>query len=117
VGIARALLIDPQLLMMDEPFAALDAMTRETMMDELLRIWAKSGKTALFITHSIPEAVFLSDRVLVMGPRPGRIVDALTIDMPRPRSLELMATPAFGEYCNHLRNMFRTMDGMQQHEA
>ncbi|MEO8543993.1 MAG: ABC transporter ATP-binding protein [Burkholderiaceae bacterium] len=109
VGIARALLSDPQLLLMDEPFAALDAMTRESMMDELLRIWAGSGKTVLFITHSIPEAVYLSDRVLVMGPRPGRIVDALNVVLPRPRSMDMMASTEFGGYCKHLRNMFQAM--------
>ena len=109
VGIARALLHDPQLLLMDEPFAALDAMTRESMMDELLRIWSGSGKTVLFITHSIPEAVYLSDRVLVMGPRPGTIVEELTIELPRPRTLETMADPRFGEYSNRLRTRFRSM--------
>ena len=113
VGIARALLADPQLLLMDEPFAALDAMTRESMMDELLRIWSGSdgdrGRTVLFITHSIPEAVYLSDRVLVMGPRPGRIVDTLTVDLPRPRAIDVMAQPSFGSYCNHLRGLFRNM--------
>ena len=108
VGIARALLAEPNLLLMDEPFAALDAMTRESMMDELLRIWQRSGKTVLFITHSIPEAVYLSDRVLVMGPRPGRIVDTVDIDLPRPRSLETMAAPRFAELCNELRGRFRT---------
>lgn len=107
VGIARALLAEPNLLLMDEPFAALDAMTRESMMDELLRIWQRSGKTVLFITHSIPEAVYLSDRVLVMGPRPGRIVDTVDIDLPRPRSLETMADPRFAELCNELRARFR----------
>jgi NitT/TauT family transport system ATP-binding protein len=109
VGIARALLHDPQLLLMDEPFAALDAMTRESMMDELLRIWSGSGKTVLFITHSIPEAVYLSDRVLVMGPRPGTIVEDITIDLPRPRNLATMADPLFGEYSNRLRTLFRSM--------
>jgi len=113
VGIARALLGDPQLLLMDEPFAALDAMTRETMMDELLRIWSASGTTVLFITHSIPEAVYLSDRVLVMGARPGTIVETLAIDLPRPRAMEAMALPAFGEYCNHLRSLFRAPSGSE----
>ncbi len=109
VGIARALLAEPNLLLMDEPFAALDAMTRESMMDELLHIWQRSGKTVLFITHSIPEAVYLSDRVLVMSPRPGRIVDSVPIDLPRPRSVETMAAARFGELCNELRARFRSL--------
>jgi NitT/TauT family transport system ATP-binding protein len=109
VGIARALLAEPNLLLMDEPFAALDAMTRESMMDELLHIWQRSGKTVLFITHSIPEAVYLSDHVLVMSPRPGRIVDSVDIDLPRPRSVETMATVRFGELCNELRARFRSL--------
>jgi NitT/TauT family transport system ATP-binding protein len=109
VGIARALLAEPNLLLMDEPFAALDAMTRESMMDELLHIWQRSGKTVLFITHSIPEAVYLSDRVLVMSPRPGRIIDSVDIDLPRPRSVETMATVRFGELCNELRARFRSL--------
>jgi NitT/TauT family transport system ATP-binding protein len=109
VGIARALLPDPQLLLMDEPFAALDAMTREQMMDELLRIWSGSRTTVLFITHSIPEAVYLSDRVLVMGPRPGTIVEELVVELPRPRTLETMADPRFAEHCTRLRNRFRSM--------
>ncbi len=113
VGIARALLGDPQLLLMDEPFAALDAMTRETMMDELLRIWGASGSTVLFITHSIPEAVYLSDRVLVMGQRPGSIVETLRVDLPRPREMAAMALPAFGGYCNHLRSLFRARSGSE----
>jgi NitT/TauT family transport system ATP-binding protein len=84
-------------------------MTRESMMDELLHIWQRSGKTVLFITHSIPEAVYLSDRVLVMSPRPGRIVDSVRIDLPRPRSVETMAAARFGELCNELRARFRSL--------
>ncbi len=109
VGIARAMLTDPRLLLMDEPFAALDAMTRESMMDELLRVWGGTGKTVLFITHSIPEAIYLSDRVLVMGPRPGRVVEELRIDLPRPRSPATMADPRFGQLGAQLRERFRTM--------
>jgi len=109
VGIARAMLTDPRLLLMDEPFAALDAMTRESMMDELLRVWSGTGKTVLFITHSIPEAIYLSDRVLVMGPRPGRVVEELRIDLPRPRSPATMADPRFGQLGAQLRERFRTM--------
>ena len=109
VGIARALLADPQLLLMDEPFAALDAMTRESMMDELLRIWQQRRTTVLFITHSIPEAVYLSDRVLVMGHRPGTLVHEEAIGLDRPRSLGTLADPVFVEHCNRLRTLFRTM--------
>lgn len=109
VGIARAMLTDPRLLLMDEPFAALDAMTRESMMDELLRVWSGSGKTVLFITHSIPEAVYLSDRVLVMGPRPGRVVEEIPIDLPRPRDVATMASPGFIDICTRLRRLFQTM--------
>jgi NitT/TauT family transport system ATP-binding protein len=114
VGIARGLVHDPELLLMDEPFAALDAMTRETMMDELQRIWMSTSKSVLFITHSIPEAVYLSDRILVMGPRPGRVIEELTVDLPRPRTLETMADPRFNEIANHLRNLFRQLPGAAQ---
>ena len=109
VGIARGLIHDPELLLMDEPFAALDAMTREGMMDELQRIWMSTDKSVLFITHSIPEAVYLSDRVLVMGPRPGRIVETLPVDLPRPRTLATMADTRFTELTNHLRAVFRDL--------
>ncbi len=95
---------------MDEPFAALDAMTRESMMDELQRIWLAAQKSVLFITHSIPEAVYLSDRVVVFGPRPARVLDELVIDLPRPRTIDTMATPAFTEHAHHLRSIFRKME-------
>jgi NitT/TauT family transport system ATP-binding protein len=111
VGIARGLIHDPELLLMDEPFAALDAMTRETMMDELQRIWMTAKKSVLFITHSIPEAVYLSDRIIVMGPRPGRVIDTVSVDLPRPRTLETMAHPTFNELSTHLRNVFRNLPG------
>lgn len=111
VGIARGLVHDPELLLMDEPFAALDAMTRETMMDELQRIWMSASKSVLFITHSIPEAVYLSDRIVVMGPRPGRVIETIEIDLPRPRNLETMAQPRFNEITTHLRNLFRNLPG------
>jgi NitT/TauT family transport system ATP-binding protein len=105
-GLARMLIQDPSILLMDEPFAALDAMTREALSLELQRIWMTDMKSVLFITHSIAEAVFLSDRVLVMSARPGRIVEALDIDLPRPRTLETMTTPAFVDACSHLRQHF-----------
>lgn len=97
-NLARALTVDPELLIMDEPFAALDAQTRELMQAELLRIWSASTKTVLFITHQIDEAIFLSDRVIVMSARPGRVIADIAIDLPRPRSLELKRTPAFVAY-------------------
>ena len=105
-AITRALLHDPAILLMDEPFGALDAMTREQMNLELQRIWQESRKTILLITHSIPEAVFLGDRILVMTPRPGKLTKVLTVDIPRPRSLDVMATPRFGEYTREIRALF-----------
>ncbi len=97
-NLARALAVDPELLLMDEPFASLDAQTRELMQEELLGIWRQSQKTVLFITHAISEAVYLSDRVLVMGPRPGRVIEDLHIDIPRPRPLKVKRTPQFLDY-------------------
>ncbi|MGB6539021.1 MAG: ABC transporter ATP-binding protein [Xanthobacteraceae bacterium] len=95
VNLARALAIDPEILLMDEPFAALDAQTREIMQAELLRIWLRGQKTVLFVTHQIDEAVFLSDRVLVFARRPGRLQEEVEIALPRPRHLTLKRTPEF----------------------
>jgi NitT/TauT family transport system ATP-binding protein len=106
VAITRALIHDPAILLMDEPFGALDAMTRENMNVELQRIWLESHKTVLFITHSISEAVFLGDRVLVMTPRPGRIIEDVTIEIPRPRPFDVVASPEFVEYVHHIRGRF-----------
>ncbi len=103
VAICRALIHNPNLLLMDEPFSALDAMTRDTMNQELLRIWEEFHKTVLFVTHSIREAVFLSDRIFVMSPRPAIISEIVTIDLPRPRELSIEETPEFNEYVAHLR--------------
>ena len=97
-NLARALTVDPELLLMDEPFAALDAQTRELMQVELIRIWSEAQKTVLFITHQIDEAIFLSDRVLVMSARPGRILADITIELPRPRDLDIKRTPKFVAY-------------------
>jgi NitT/TauT family transport system ATP-binding protein len=106
VAIARGLVHDPTLLLMDEPFAALDAMTREHMTLELQRIWMAAGKSVLFITHSIPEAVFLSDRIVVLSERPGRTIREVEIELPRPRTLATMAEKRFAEHCNELRALF-----------
>ncbi len=106
VGIARGLVHRPSLLLMDEPFAALDAMTREFMMDELQRIWMSTKTSVVFITHSIPEAVYLSDRVVVLSHRPGKVIRDLAIELPRPRTIETMATAQFAAYAKELRALF-----------
>jgi NitT/TauT family transport system ATP-binding protein len=108
VAICRALIRNPKILLMDEPFGALDAMTRESMNVELMRWCSEEKKTVLFITHSIPEAVLLGDRVVVMSPRPGRISRILDIDFPRPRNLKTLALPQFGELCDQVRTVFGT---------
>lgn len=106
VGIARMLLPDPALLLMDEPFAALDALSRETLTFALQDIWSVQRKSVLFITHSIPEAVFLADRILVMSPRPGRILESLPNPLARPRSVDTFDLPVFTALTQHLRRHF-----------
>jgi NitT/TauT family transport system ATP-binding protein len=105
-SICRALLHDPSVLLMDEPFGALDAMTREKMNLELQRIWMASKKTVMLITHSIPEAIFLSDRVIVMSERPGSIAAVYDIELPRARTLDMMASSEFGHYTKLVRAHF-----------
>ncbi len=107
VNLARALAIDPQILLMDEPFAALDAQTREIMQAELLRIWERGHKTVLFVTHQIDEAVFLSDRVLVFARRPGRLQEEVNIALPRPRALEIKRT---GEFVGLVDRIWRMIE-------
>jgi NitT/TauT family transport system ATP-binding protein len=107
VSIARALSFEPSLLLMDEPFGALDEMTRERLNMELLRIWEASGSTVVFVTHSISEAVFLSTRVVVMSPRPGRITGILEIDLPQPRNADTREQPRYFELVTQVRDTLR----------
>jgi NitT/TauT family transport system ATP-binding protein len=109
VAICRALIHDPALLLMDEPFGALDALTREQLQVDLQRIWQSSRKTVVFVTHSIGEAVFLSDRVVVMTPRPGKIKEVLKIDLPRPRSLDVRDGEIFTANVRHINHLFQDM--------
>ena len=112
VAMVRALIHNPAILLMDEPFGALDAMTREQMNLELQRIWLEHRKTVLFITHSIAEAVFLADRVVVMTPRPGRIMDDVAIELVRPRNLDVMTSSEFGRYVKRIRDRFQAKGGL-----
>ena len=107
VSIARGLVQDPPVLLMDEPFAALDEQTRMTMGHELLRIWSQTAKTVVFVTHSLTEAVYLADEVLVMSARPGRIIDRLAIPLPRPRSYDMMGTEVFGRLRDRIWQQIR----------
>jgi NitT/TauT family transport system ATP-binding protein len=108
VSLCRALLSDPPLLLMDEPFGALDAISRETMNFELQRIWMKQKTTVVFVTHSIDEALFLSDRVVALSARPGKVVGTLINELPRPRSVQTLEHPLFTEYSARLRGMIKT---------
>jgi len=116
-AIARALSFEPRLLLMDEPFGALDEMTRERMNNELLRIWEQTGTTIVFVTHSIPEAVFLSSRVVIMSARPGRITDVIDIDLPRPRSDLTRETERYFELVTRVREGLKLGHGPSRAEA
>jgi NitT/TauT family transport system ATP-binding protein len=107
VSICRALVHDPPLLLMDEPFGALDALTREQISMDIQRVWMEKRKTAIHITHSIPEAVLLADRVVVMSPRPGRIVEIIEVDLPRPRRLDRLPQ-RFNDYAGRIREIFKS---------
>jgi NitT/TauT family transport system ATP-binding protein len=108
VSIARALSFDPALLLMDEPFGALDEIVRDHLNEQLLRLWDQTGKTVVFVTHSIPEAVFLSSKIVVMSPRPGRIIDVIACDFPRNRTLEIRETPEFLKIAQRVRAGLRS---------
>jgi NitT/TauT family transport system ATP-binding protein len=107
-SIARALSFDPALLLMDEPFGALDEISRDHLNEQLLRLWDKTSKTVVFVTHSIPEAVFLSTKIVVMSPRPGRILDVIDCDFPRDRTLEIRETPEFIKIAHRVRAGLRS---------
>ena len=109
VAICRALIVDPDLLLMDEPFGALDAMTRDDLNAELERLWYENRKTVMFITHGIDEAVYLADRVVVMTRNPGRVAEIVPIDIPRPRPLSVRQTQEFGHYVQHIRHVFASL--------
>lgn len=106
VAIARALAMEPEILLMDEPFSALDEFSRERLNEELLSIWSKVGNTVVFVTHSIPEAIFLSDRVFVLSPHPGRLSSVVDIPLPRPRTQEIRNSPEFYQLISHIRERF-----------
>jgi NitT/TauT family transport system ATP-binding protein len=107
VSIARALSVEPELLLMDEPFGALDEIVRDHLNDQLLQLWAKTNKTVVFVTHSIPEAVYLSTKIVVMSPRPGRIHDVIDSTLPRERSLDIRETPEFLAIAHRVREGLR----------
>jgi NitT/TauT family transport system ATP-binding protein len=107
VSIARALALEPKLLLMDEPFGALDEITRDHLNEQLLRLWERTGKTVVFVTHSISEAVFLSNRIVVMSPRPGRIIEVIDNPMPGPRKLDVRETPQFAAIAHRVREALK----------
>jgi len=107
VGIARALAVDPEILLLDEPFGSLDAQTRDQMGSELLAIWERNKKTALFVTHAVDEAIFLADQLVVMARNPGRITEVLSVDLPRPRTVETLDSKLFIEYRRQIRECLR----------
>lgn len=111
VAVARALVLAPELLLLDEPFGALDEITRQRMNLELLDIWARTGVTAVLVTHSISEAVLMADEIFVLSARPGRIVDQISVDLPRPRDLAIMSDPAFFEFENRVRKSLFAAEG------
>lgn len=111
VSIARGLVQNPPILMLDEPFAALDEQTRIAMGDELLRIWEETGKTVVFVTHSLTEAAYLADEIIVMSARPGRIVDRVEVDLPRPRTYAMMATERFAQLRERIWSQIKTQAG------
>lgn len=111
VSLCRALVTDPQMLLMDEPFGSLDAMTRDDLDLELIRIWEERKKTVLFVTHNIQEAVFLSDYVVVMSARPGRLIEKMRIDLQRPRTLDIMSSVLFGDYTLKIRALLASAGG------
>jgi NitT/TauT family transport system ATP-binding protein len=116
VALCRALVDDPLLLLMDEPFGALDALTRDQMNIELQRMWLGEHKTVIFVTHSITEAIFLGDRVVVMTPRPGRVAETIDIELPRPRRLAVRASAKFIDYASRIRTLFEGM-GLLKEDA
>lgn len=110
VSISRALIQDPDILLMDEPFGAIDALTREQMNRDLNQLWNQTAKTVMLITHSIPEAVYLGKRVVVMGTRPGRVIETIDIPLPDDRPLSILGSPEFGELTTHVRELLNTQD-------
>ena len=106
VGIARALALDPEILLMDEPFSALDEFTKEKLHEDLLKIWQKTQKTIVFVTHNIQEAVFLSDRVVVLSPHPGRVSAVIDVNIPRPRNLSVKRSAEFNDLVSKVRSSF-----------